>query len=91
MEKNTGVYVLKHDTKKPGCGEEIMKWFRDHPDSGVTKASQVAVVGDRLTTDVMLANTMGSYAVWVKEGVIPMNEKSIVSASLVWSVHDLRY
>lgn len=77
LEKNTGVYVLKHDTKKPGCGEEIMKWFRDHPDSGVSKASQVAVVGDRLTTDVMLANTMGSYAVWVKESVIPMSEKSI--------------
>lgn len=58
-----------------------MQWFQEHPETGVTKASQVAVVGDRLTTDVMMANTMGAYALWVKEGVIPMDEKSVVSTS----------
>lgn len=77
LENNTGVSVLRHSTKKPGCGEEIMQWFRKHPDSGVTKPSQVVVVGDRLTTDVMMANTLGAYAIWVKEGVIPMHKKSI--------------
>lgn len=58
-----------------------MKWFREHPEIGVTKPSQIAVVGDRLTTDVMMANTMGAYAIWIREGVIPMKEKSVVSVS----------
>lgn len=71
IERDIGVKVLRHSTKKPGCHEEIMKHFRDSPDSGVTKTSQVAVVGDRLFTDVMMANMMGSYGVWVKDGVAP--------------------
>lgn len=70
IEQSIGVKVLRHSTKKPGCREEIMKYFRDSPDSGVTKTSQVAVVGDRLFTDVMMANMMGSYGVWVRDGVV---------------------
>jgi phosphatidylglycerophosphatase GEP4 len=31
--------------------------------------SQIAVVGDRLLTDMMLANMMGSYGIWIKDGV----------------------
>ena len=36
----------------------------------VTSASQVAVVGDRLFTDVMMANLMGAWGVWVRDGVV---------------------
>lgn len=79
LEKTTGVTVLSHQTKKPGCGPEIMEYFRKHPETGVTSPSQVAVVGDRLSTDMMLANMMGSYGVWVKDGVVPIQQKSIVS------------
>ncbi|KAF2106240.1 mitochondrial PGP phosphatase [Lophiotrema nucula] len=64
LEKNTGVKVLRHSTKKPGCKTEIMAYFAAHPDAGVTHPSQIAVVGDRLFTDVMMANMMGSYGVW---------------------------
>lgn len=71
--------VLPHQTKKPGCGPEIMEYFRQHPEIGVTRPSQIAVVGDRLSTDMMLANMMGSYGVWVKDGVVPLRQKSIVS------------
>lgn len=73
--------VLSHQTKKPGCGSEIMEYFQKHPETGVTSPSQIAVVGDRLTTDMMLANMMGSYGVWVKDGVVPLQQKSIVSIS----------
>lgn len=59
-----------------------MEYFRKHPETGVTRPDQIAVVGDRLTTDVMLANLMGSYAVWVKDGVVPLEQTSIVSLSL---------
>ena len=73
LERNTGVKVLRHSTKKPGCHAEVMNYFRSAPDAGVTEPSQVAVVGDRLLTDVMLANMMGSHAIWVKTGTVEDN------------------
>lgn len=69
LEKNTGVQVLRHSTKKPGCGDEIMKFLRAQKDADVTSPSQIAVIGDRLLTDVMMANMMGSYGIWVKDGI----------------------
>lgn len=71
LERNTGVKVLRHSTKKPGCHDEVMAYLRNAADSDVTSPSQVAVVGDRLFTDVMMANMMGSYGVWVREGPVP--------------------
>ena len=56
-----------------------MEYFRKHPETGVTRPDQIAVVGDRITTDVMIANLMGSYAVWVKDGVVPIEQTSVVS------------
>lgn len=56
-----------------------MEYFRAHPETGVTRPEHVAVVGDRLTTDVMMANLAGSYAVWVKDGVVPKEEIGVVS------------
>jgi phosphatidylglycerophosphatase GEP4 len=70
---------LASEVEKPGCGPEIMEYFRKYPETGVTRPDQVAVVGDRITTDVMVANLMGSYAVWVKDGVVPPEKSSIVS------------
>ncbi|KAK7430326.1 hypothetical protein QQZ08_003074 [Neonectria magnoliae] len=79
VEKNTEVAVLSHAIKKPGCGEEIMDYFRKHPETGVTHPSQIAVVGDRLTTDIMLANMMGGWGFWVRDGVVPLEKKSVFS------------
>ncbi|KAH7633397.1 mitochondrial PGP phosphatase [Sordaria sp. MPI-SDFR-AT-0083] len=79
VERATGITVLPHGVKKPGCGDEIMSYFRAHPETGVTSPHQIAVVGDRLATDMMLANMMGSYGIWVKDGVVPHEKKSIWS------------
>ncbi|CCE28494.1 uncharacterized protein CPUR_02181 [Claviceps purpurea 20.1] len=79
VEKSTGIHVLSHSVKKPGCGAQIMAYFEEHPESGVTDPSHVAVVGDRLTTDMMLANMMGGWGFWIKDGVVPMRQKSIFS------------
>lgn len=79
VEDSTGIYVLPHSSKKPGCGHEVMEYFQKHPETGVTRPDQIVMVGDRLTTDVMMANLMGSYAVWVKDGVVPHEETSVVS------------
>ncbi|APA11380.1 hypothetical protein sscle_07g061500 [Sclerotinia sclerotiorum 1980 UF-70] len=77
VEKSTGVPVLPHASKKPGCGHDIMEYFSKYPETGVTRPDQIAVVGDRLTTDIMMANLMGSYSVWIKDGVIPVEKASV--------------
>ncbi|TGZ83233.1 HAD-superfamily phosphatase [Ascodesmis nigricans] len=71
LERTLGIKVLRHhSTKKPGCWPEVFEHLKKS-DAGVTRPDQVAVVGDRLFTDVVMANMMGSWAVWVKEGVRP--------------------
>ncbi|KAF2762616.1 HAD-superfamily phosphatase [Pseudovirgaria hyperparasitica] len=75
LERNTGVKVLRHNTKKPGCHLEILSHFQADKDTGVTSPSQIAVVGDRLFTDVMTANMMGARGIWIKDGIV--EEKSI--------------
>jgi phosphatidylglycerophosphatase GEP4 len=79
LEAETGVTVLSHQTKKPGCGDEIMDYFRAHPETGVTGTHEIAIIGDRLTTDMMLANSMGSWGLWIKDGVVPLQKKAVVS------------
>lgn len=79
VHSKTGIHVLSHSVKKPGCGEEIMNYFKQHPETGVTSPAQIAVVGDRLTTDMFLANKMGGFGFWIRDGVIPMKEKNFVS------------
>ncbi|KAF1999909.1 HAD-superfamily phosphatase [Amniculicola lignicola CBS 123094] len=71
LEKNTGVKVLQHSTKKPGCTSEVLSHFATHPDSDITSPSQIAIVGDRLFTDIMMANMMGAHGFWVCDGIIP--------------------
>lgn len=66
VEQNTGVKVLRHSTKKPGCIDEIMSYFRDQ---GITDPKEIAVVGDRLFTDIVMANMMGSWGFWICDGV----------------------
>lgn len=56
-----------------------MAYFQRHPETGVTDPTQVAVVGDRLTTDMMLANMIGGWGFWIRDGIVPMREKSFVS------------
>jgi phosphatidylglycerophosphatase GEP4 len=60
-----------------------MKYFSQAKDVEITSPSQIAVVGDRLLTDVMMANMMGSYGLWIKDGVT--ERKSIVRD--FWNCH----
>lgn len=79
LTANTGIPVLSHSTKKPGCGSEMMEYFLQNPETGVTKPEHIAVVGDRLSTDVVMANLLGGYGVWVKDGVLGDEGNGIVS------------
>ena len=66
-----------------------MEYFLKYPETGVTRPDQIAVVGDRLTTDVMMANLMGGYAVWVRDGVVSGAENGLVSAILDFDRQEL--
>lgn len=69
LEEEIGIPVLLHTVPKPGpeCGQAALQHFRDR---GVdVKPEQIAVVGDRLFTDIVMAKGIGAWAVWVKEGV----------------------
>ncbi|AET37561.1 phosphatidylglycerophosphatase Ecym_1326 [Eremothecium cymbalariae DBVPG len=76
LEANTGVHVLRHATKKPGCKDEVFKYFYDK--QIVKSPSEIAIVGDRLFTDIVMANMMGSYSIWIKDGVKPSNSPFVL-------------
>lgn len=79
--------------KKPFCGEEVVNWFRER--EVITSPNEIAVVGDRLGTDVLMAGMMGSWSVWCKEGVFEVGEagkpdRNILEKMEVWIERFLR-
>lgn len=62
-----------------------MAYFRNNKDSGVSSPQHVAIVGDRLFTDVMMANMMGSYAIWVRDGVVK-DEGMVRLTHFLWRI-----
>jgi phosphatidylglycerophosphatase GEP4 len=68
LERELGIPVLrqKEGRKKPLCGTDVLAFFKE---KGVTEdPGEIAVVGDRLATDVLLAREMGSWSVWARQG-----------------------
>jgi phosphatidylglycerophosphatase GEP4 len=68
LESELGIAVLRQhpERKKPFCGPDILAYFKEH---GVTEdPKEIAIVGDRLATDVLLAREMGSWSIWTKNG-----------------------
>ncbi|KAJ2783439.1 hypothetical protein H4R18_001704 [Coemansia javaensis] len=60
VERALGVPVLRHAVKKPACAAEVLAAL------GARHPREVAVVGDRLATDVALANVGGMVAIWTR-------------------------
>jgi phosphatidylglycerophosphatase GEP4 len=68
LEAELGLPVLRQQPgrKKPFCGPDLLEYFQRQ---GVTEnPEEIAVVGDRLATDVLLAREMGSWSVWCRDG-----------------------
>lgn len=68
LESELGLPVLRQQPgrKKPLCGPEVLRFFREH---GVTEnPAEIVFVGDRLATDVLLARQVGSWSIWCKDG-----------------------
>ncbi|OOF90216.1 hypothetical protein ASPCADRAFT_59896 [Aspergillus carbonarius ITEM 5010] len=75
--------------KKPFCGTEVLEWFRER--GVVTRPDEIAVVGDRLGTDVLMAVAMGSWSVWCRDGVTEGGrEMNLLEKMEVWVERYLR-
>ncbi|KAJ1648529.1 hypothetical protein J3B02_000124 [Coemansia erecta] len=73
VERALGVQVLRHRDKKPACGNEILAHL------GTEDPGQVAVVGDRLATDVVLANLNSMYSIWTRHIVTAKGDNAVAA------------
>lgn len=76
LGEKTGVTVFRHLVKKPGCHQEIYDYFVEN--KIVERPGEVAVIGDRLFTDIMMSNMMGSHGIWLKYGVKKSNNPLMI-------------
>lgn len=72
-KSNVTLPILKHNHKKPGCNQQIIHHFESMHGIGNVKSEEIAVIGDRLFTDVLMANQMGSLAVYLQQGIFLKN------------------
>lgn len=61
--------ILKHNHKKPGCQGSIIDHFQKANPKSTVKSEDIAVIGDRLFTDILMANQMKSLGVYLQQGV----------------------
>ena len=57
IEEALGINVIRHDEKKPGGMEEVLKHF------GMDDPAKICMVGDRLLTDIVFGNLYGMLTV----------------------------
>lgn len=68
LEADLGLPVLRQQPgrKKPLCGPDVLLYFKEH---GITEdPAEIAFVGDRLATDVVVAREVGSWSIWCRDG-----------------------
>ncbi|KAJ2763519.1 hypothetical protein IWQ56_001931 [Coemansia nantahalensis] len=84
VERALGVPVLRHREKKPRCGREILARL------AAADPAEIAVVGDRLATDVALANLNGMAAIWTRQIVSSKGDNRAAAAlrRLEHAAHD---
>ena len=69
-----------HSAKKPFCGQEILQNYRYKP-------SEIMVVGDRLMTDILLANYNDFVSVYVE----PIDDRENISIYLMRMIEGFIY
>lgn len=66
LERKLDIAVIRHDHKKPACSKEVMAHFSQ------IEAGQIVIVGDRLATDVLMANEAGMLSIHTQ----PLSQKN---------------
>ncbi|KZZ92722.1 HAD-superfamily phosphatase, subfamily IIIA [Ascosphaera apis ARSEF 7405] len=66
-ENENGKHAASQSNKKPLNHAAIVSYLKSK--KAIESPSQIAVVGDRLATDVLMASLMGAWSVCVRDGV----------------------
>ncbi|KAJ3417357.1 hypothetical protein HDV05_004822 [Chytridiales sp. JEL 0842] len=69
VEEALDVPVLRHAEKKPAGGGELKAYFKKY-----CQPHEVAVVGDRLLTDIVYGNRVGAFTIFTKDIVTEKND-----------------
>ena len=69
IEEALGIPVIRYTSKKPNGGDQVVQFLKTRHSTFDKEGgnSSVAVVGDRLYTDVMFANKNGFLSIYVSE------------------------
>ncbi|KAJ9069858.1 hypothetical protein DSO57_1014341 [Entomophthora muscae] len=78
VSESLGVHVIQHEIKKPGGGDEIRAFVAKN---WKLELKQVAMVGDRVITDVVFGNLNGMYTIWTNE-IISEKDDNPVAAKI---------
>ncbi|CAG8775885.1 21111_t:CDS:2 [Cetraspora pellucida] len=73
IEDNLDVPVLRHKSKKPGGGSELISHFARYP------PETIVVIGDRLLTDIVFGNLNGMATIFTKRIITDRGDNKIAS------------
>ncbi|KAF2074746.1 hypothetical protein CYY_003934 [Polysphondylium violaceum] len=59
IEKEMGITVLKHGTKKPDGIDSVVQYFK------VDSPNKIIMVGDRFLTDILFGNLYGMFTIYI--------------------------
>lgn len=74
VENALGVPVLRHAIKKPGGGAALLERFQH-----VAKPREMAMVGDRLFTDILFGNLNGTYTILTRQIISEKGDNAIAA------------
>ena len=58
LEQSLGIKVIRHLNKKPEVNEDVLEHF------GTRDTSQIAMIGDRILSDIVMGNTHGYFTIY---------------------------
>ncbi|KAI9342807.1 mitochondrial PGP phosphatase-domain-containing protein [Obelidium mucronatum] len=83
IEKSLKVKVLRHEEKKPGGTQDLLNHFPSlHP-------SQIAVIGDRLLTDIVYGNKMGAFTILTTKIITLKGDNKFAIPLRKFEIHSL--
>lgn len=74
VEKSLGVNVLRHTLKKPAGGQALLQRFEI-----IAKPHQIAMVGDRLFTDILFGNLNGTITILTRRIISDKGDNQIAA------------
>lgn len=84
VERSLGLAVVRHPlAKKPACADEVLDHFRAALGDPALALDEVAMVGDRLLTDVAFGNAFGMLTVYVERLTGEGDNKAALAARTV--------